>query len=1322
MRAALEGARDAERRGSLLSSPAAGDLGQGDSNYDHGAGVQRSGKTGTGGWQGQDRSKPSLWKSKLRCSRRRLGATQKQWEARKRKRQGQQERCRQRQGKTDRPEGRWQKRGKLKKEDLEEGRGLKRREAGGLLAPAHLVEDEATGESELGPLDERIGLSKIPHLEPAEGFHPAVTAAAVQNLEGPGNSGLQKFHLSASSSCTKLTLAGLVFSDLGGHIRQLLQPLVWERSSKTMTMAKDPIYPLPLGSYPDVPPEFSPWIEAMLLALNSLHGTGQTHTHEPTETQKRVVSGLLKFLKRFCSWVEPVPHTTFAELFEVKGVDYRGEEVKLARSFNSACISPTFPKEVGTLRLEEFCEGGCRRFVEEFELFLQPGELQSVGRTPRIMVRDEDWKEVCEGLVRMGICDIKPLKHLHHVGNKPLLNGMFAVSKNEFQGSLELHRLIMNLVPLNSICKAFKGDVCTLPTVAGFSAFYLEDNEVAVLCSEDIKCFYYLFQVPEGWRKYMGFAKAIPESMVPLKWKGESCHLVSRVLPMGWLNSVGLAQHVHRNVVRWSMATHGSLGTGERELRRDKPATVSPTMFRVYLDNWDEVRKLDTNLANEVEGEPSPAQLAVRQQYSVLNLPRHPKKAVVSQKVGEIQGALLDGEAGVAYAKPGKVMKYMGLAWELVQRGVASQRELQVVAGGLVYITMFRRALLCSLNAIWTQIEALKWEPPVIKRAIPREVKTELVRFLALVPLSQMDFRLPMRSNVTASDASSSGGGICATTGLTTYGVMAQQATTRGELQEGFDAIQVLTIGLFDGIAALRVATDCLRLPVAGHVSVECNEAANRVVESAFPGVITVKSVQEVTQDLVASWALEFPSVGVVLLGAGPPCQDVSKLNADRRGSQRGTRSSLYKEIPRIRALVAQNFPWAQTHLFVESVASMDDCDRAAMSEDLGLLPCKVDSGGISLARRPRLYWFTWDIAPEAGCTVETPVHEGWDRIIPISLEATLDQKDFLEAGWFLPPGQRLATFTTSRPSATPGRKPAGLASCNADTLSRWHEDSHRFPPYQYKPEYSLHHRDGRVRVATTREREAILGFPVDYTQFCFKKADRVGAKYDDQRKTLLGNSWSVPVVSCLLKHLFTPLGLMEVTSVQQVITRLTPGKGDHLQSVLLRPPLRRDQPMIKPDDGLAFKLSGLVSIKGEDLLLQAPTDFVVKNQRFRNTVPSKLWKWREIAGWAWSGPPEHINQLEMRATLTTIKWLIQKCKAFNCRSLHLTDSLVVLHSLTRGRSSSRRLRRVIMRINSLLLAANLHPVWAYVHTSMNPADRPSRKVKKTKWGKGVKS
>ena len=70
----------------------------------------------------------------------------------------------------------------------------------------------------------------------------------------------------------------------------------------------------------------------------------------------------------------------------------------------------------------------------------------------------------------------------------------------------------------------------------------------------------------------------------------------------------------------------------------------------------------------------------------------------------EVQGGWLDGEAGIASPKGEKVLKYARLACELLIRGRASQKELQIVGGGFVYIAMFRRPLLAGLNALLRRI------------------------------------------------------------------------------------------------------------------------------------------------------------------------------------------------------------------------------------------------------------------------------------------------------------------------------------------------------------------------------------------------------------------------------------------------------------------------------------------------------------------------------------------------------------------------------------------------------------------------------------------
>ena len=110
-------------------------------------------------------------------------------------------------------------------------------------------------------------------------------------------------------------------------------------------------------------------------------------------------------------------------------------------------------------------------------------------------------------------------------------------------------------------------------------------------------------------------------------------------------------------------------------------------------------------MAGLVEGKPSDWTLAIRETYKAMGLPRHPKKAVEESIAPEVQGACVDGSRGTAAPKYSKVARYLSLACEAVGEGKASQRELQIIGGGFVYVTMFRRPLLAGLNAIWRKFD-----------------------------------------------------------------------------------------------------------------------------------------------------------------------------------------------------------------------------------------------------------------------------------------------------------------------------------------------------------------------------------------------------------------------------------------------------------------------------------------------------------------------------------------------------------------------------------------------------------------------------------------
>eukprot|EP00438_Fugacium_kawagutii_P019140 Skav224297 [mRNA] locus=scaffold2121:139884:141047:+ [translate_table: standard] len=384
------------------------------------------------------------------------------------------------------------------------------------------------------------------------------------------------------------------------------------------------------------------------------------------------------------------------------------------------------------------------------------------------------------------------------------------------------------------------------------------------------------------------------------------------------------------------------------------------------------------------------------------------------------------------------------------------------------------------------------------------------------------------------------------------------------------------------------------------------------------------------------------------------------------------------------------------------------------MSQDYGGDPVYIDSSDVSPARRPRLYWIDWELLPKTDIE-KSRLDSGRAKV---TLTAKVDPTQYLLPGWNKAGPGPFPTFTTSRPRDSPGFKPAGLAQCTVQDLERWRQDQYRFPPYQYQYGHCLLDKQGAVRLLNCDEREVCVGFPRGYTVQCMVKAKHGTQSHTDCRLSLIGNSWNVTTIAVLLSHLGEILGLNPPLSVQDIVQRSAPGSAIDFQTFLQRPFMRvpRGPKPVTNELHLVRKLVSMVGIKGDDLLLQAASEDVIRYHRMRASVPARFWKWRTVASWTWQSLEEHINVLEMRAALTALRWRIEKQEIVQSKFVHLLDSMVCLHALSRGRSSSRKLKRTLLRMNALILASDSHVVWAYVHTKDNPADRPSRRPQKRKW------
>ena len=209
------------------------------------------------------------------------------------------------------------------------------------------------------------------------------------------------------------------------------------------------------------------WLTCVCMSLNSYYGVEilpKAVRFPRSRVAKQALTQAQECIETVMSWSEKSECFSWEEFWRAKTVDYSGEEVHAAQSFRWANIEPTIPQQVGLIPLDQVCTLGTLAYINDFETFLIPVEEMVLRKAPRVQVRPEDWREVCEGLLSRGLCSVMPMDDLFHVNDQPVLSGLFGVTKNEFTpAGVEHLRLIMNLTPINDLCRPLDSDVGTLP-------------------------------------------------------------------------------------------------------------------------------------------------------------------------------------------------------------------------------------------------------------------------------------------------------------------------------------------------------------------------------------------------------------------------------------------------------------------------------------------------------------------------------------------------------------------------------------------------------------------------------------------------------------------------------------------------------------------------------------------------------------------------------------------------------------------------------------------------------------------------------------------
>ena len=106
--------------------------------------------------------------------------------------------------------------------------------------------------------------------------------------------------------------------------------------------------------------------------------------------------------------------------------------------------------------------------------------------------------------------------------------------------------------------------------------------------------------------------------------------------------------------------------------------------------------------------------------------------------------------------------------------------------------------------------------------------------------------------------------------------------------------------------------------------------------------------------------------------------------------------------------------------------------------------------------------------------------------------------------------------------------------------------------------------------------------------------------------------------------------------------------------------------------------------------------------------IPAQLIRWREELSVPWRSKVA-IHIAEGIARQLSVRWRARRPGELNTRHLHLMDSQVTLSNAAKGRSSSYRLRHVLLRTSATLLGGHIRDLVGFTRTDQNPADAPSR-------------
>ena len=229
-------------------------------------------------------------------------------------------------------------------------------------------------------------------------------------------------------------------------------------------------------------------------------------------------------------------------------------------------------------------------------------------------------------------------------------------------------------------------------------------------------------------------------------------------------------------------------------------------MWQVYIDNLDMLEVCDwADLQGLTAKDHHEGTVIARDRYELFQVPRSPGKEVVRALQTETLGDQIDGFQRVIRPLAVFVRELVHFTFTTLNLSRVGRKWMQILAGRWVRVFQFRREGMSCFNEVWKFLYSCD-------RNSGRRL-----------PLFRADLRVPVAPMVMASNASSTGGAICRSMGLTARGLEISRQAHMQRTSVCDD--EVVLIRFNDNLGACRRAIELLLLSWVDNIAEKSGDA-----------------------------------------------------------------------------------------------------------------------------------------------------------------------------------------------------------------------------------------------------------------------------------------------------------------------------------------------------------------------------------------------------------------------------------------------------------------------------------------------------------------